>query len=96
MAIIWLNLAGFMLFNVICYSIIPYFVQRSGATLLNISNVTTIIWSMLSDILLFGEKFYPLYVVAFTLELTGVVIFSLRRPRSQDDEQAIKDAIQLT
>ena len=65
--------------------------------MLNISNVTTIIWSMLSDIFFFGEKFYPLYVLAFALELTGVIVFSLRRPTyKEDDDQAAKDAIQLT
>lgn len=46
------NLVFFGLINLVCYSLIPHFVQRSGATMLNISNVTTVIWSMLSDMLL--------------------------------------------
>lgn len=74
------NLGLFALFNFLCYSIIPFFVQRSGATLLNISNVTTVIWSMLFDILVFDKKFQVLYVVAFILEITGVIIFSSERP----------------
>jgi Solute carrier family 35 len=48
---------GFVLFNFFGYSIIPFFVKWYGATLLNISNLTTIIWSMLSDILLFDRPF---------------------------------------
>lgn len=48
---------GFVLVNFICYTIIPFFVRRSGATLLNISNLTSIIWSMISDIFLFHYKF---------------------------------------
>ena len=35
---------------------------------------------MLVDIVFFGDKFYPLYLVAFGLELTGVIIFSLQKP----------------
>ena len=48
---------GFVATNFIGYTVIPFFVRRSGATLLNISNLTTIIWSMLSDIFLFGRPF---------------------------------------
>jgi hypothetical protein len=48
---------GFVTFNFFGYSIIPFFVKWYGATLLNISNLTTIIWSMLSDICLFGRPF---------------------------------------
>ena len=48
---------GFMAFNFFGYNIVPWFIKRYGATLFNISNLTTIIWSMLSDILLFGRPF---------------------------------------
>ena len=77
--LLW-NTIGFSSFNFMCYSIIPFFVQRSGATLLNISNVTTVIWSMLADILIFGKDFHLAYVIAFALEITGVVIFSAEKP----------------
>ena len=83
--LIW-NLVGFSMFNFVCYSFIPYFVQRSGATLLNVSNVTTVIWSMLADILLFRKPFYFLNVIAFILELTGIVIFSLQKPVKKQNE----------
>jgi drug/metabolite transporter (DMT)-like permease len=77
--LLW-NMVGFMLCNFLIYSIIPYFIQRSGATLLNISNVTTVIWGMLSDIIFFGKPFYILYCVAFCFEITGVIIFSMEKP----------------
>lgn len=67
---------GFILLNITCYTTIPLFVQRSGATLLNVSNVTTVVWSMMSDIFLFKGLFYPLYVLAFILEIIGIVIYS--------------------
>mmetsp|Transcript_31125 Transcript_31125/g.38439 ORF Transcript_31125/g.38439 Transcript_31125/m.38439 type:complete len:96 (+) Transcript_31125:856-1143(+) len=75
------------LVNFFCYSIIPFYVARSGATLLNLSNVTTIIWSMLFDILLFGSPFYPLCLLGFSVELVAIVVFSLREPTKPGQEQ---------
>jgi hypothetical protein len=69
--------------NFFTYTIIPFYVTRSGATLLNLSNVTTIIWSMLSDILLFQGQFYPLCLAAFALEIVGIVIFSTVKPKKK-------------
>ena len=70
----------FSLFSFLAYVVLPFYIRRSGALLLNISNVTTVIWSMLSDIFIFGSKFYPLYVVAFSLEMVGIIIFSMEEP----------------
>ena len=67
--------------NSVTYTIIPYYVTKSGATLLNLSNVTTIIWSMLVDIFLYGRPFYPLSLCAFTIEIVGIVVFSLKEPK---------------
>lgn len=75
-----MNYLGMALVNLFTYSIIPFYVARSGATLLNLSNVTTIIWSMLFDIILFESPFYPLCLLGFTVELVAIVIFSLREP----------------
>jgi len=47
-------------FNFLGYTIIPWFIKRYGATLFNISNLTSILWSMLSDICLFGRPFVRL------------------------------------
>jgi hypothetical protein len=35
---------------------------------------------MLSDILLFSGKFYPLCLVAFSIEITGIALFSSKEP----------------
>lgn len=48
-----MNYLGMAFVNFFTYTIIPFYVARSGATLLNLSNVTTIIWSMLFDIMLY-------------------------------------------
>ena len=66
--------------NFVTYTIIPFYVSRSGATLLNLSDVTTIIWSMLFDIVLYNEQFYPLALLAFVIEVGGILIYSLKKP----------------
>ena len=76
-----------MAINLLVYTLIPTYVRRSGATLFNISNVTTVIWSMLSDILIFNGKFYPLYLCAFTLEMMGVVLFTLQKPITKEERE---------
>ena len=67
---------GMAAVNFCVYSIIPFYITRSGATLLNLSNVTTVLWSMLFDTVLFGGKIYWLYAVAFAIEITAIIIYS--------------------
>lgn len=74
------NYLGMAAVNFLVYTIIPFFISRSGATLLNLSNMTTIIWSMLFDIVLFGSSFYPLCLVGFTVELAAIILFSTKEP----------------
>ena len=75
-----MNYIGMSAVNLIVYTTIPFYIARSGATLLNLSDTTTIIWSMLFDILLYESEFYPLALVAFIIELSGIVIFSVNKP----------------
>ena len=35
---------------------------------------------MIADIFIFDKPFYPLYVLAFCLEMTGVVLYSREKP----------------
>ena len=90
-----LNFFGMAAVNFVTYTIIPFYVTRSGATLLNLSNVTTIIWSMLSDIMLFQGQFYPLCLAAFALEIVGIVIFSTVKPVKKVVEQPIVNELSV-
>ena len=89
MELIILSFIGFAVINVIAYTIIPFYIRRSGATLLNISNVTTIIWSMISDIFLFNSKFYLMYVGAFVMDLIGILIYSIHAPIKKADSDEL-------
>ena len=78
-----MNYIGMALVNFVTYTIIPFYITRSGATLLNLSNVTTIVWSMLFDIVLYGSSFYPVCLLAFVIELIAIIIFSTREPEKK-------------
>ena len=60
----------------VVYTTIPFYVAKSGATLLNLSDTTTIIWSMLFDYLLYAQPFRWLPLIAFVIEVIGIVIFN--------------------
>ena len=85
------NLLGYASTNFVVFSCIPLFIKRSGATLMNISNVTTVIWSLLSDVYIFNLPFYWLYVLAFMLEIVGVTIFSLQEPLDRFTQCKVDD-----
>ncbi len=50
------NYLGLAAVEFAVYSTIPFYVSRSGATLLQLSDTTTIVWSMLFDCLLYNSK----------------------------------------
>jgi hypothetical protein len=69
----------------VVYSVIPFYVARSGATLLNLSDTTTIIWSMLCDCLLYNSPFRWLPPLAFAFEVAGIIAFSMKKPEKPCD-----------
>ena len=86
-----MNYIGMALVNLVTYTIIPFYITRSGATLLNLSNVTTIIWSMLFDIVLYNSSFYPICLLAFVIELVAIIIFSTKEPEKKLVEEEKKE-----
>ena len=85
-----MNYIGMALVNFVTYTIIPFYITRSGATLLNLSNVTTIVWSMLFDIVLYNSSFYPICLLAFIIELVAIIVFSTREPKKKLDTDTMK------
>jgi solute carrier family 35 protein F1/2 len=90
------NLLLFAGVNFLSYSTIPLYIAKCGATLFNLSNVTTVLWGMLCDIVLFQKDFYWLYTLAFALEMVGVLLFSSREPaRSRPPQgQSIQEIVE--
>ena len=71
---------GFCIMNFSTYSLVPVFIQRSGAALLSISNLTTVGWSMMADIFLFGKDFRLSYMLAFSIEMMAIIVYCLKEP----------------
>ena len=86
-----MNYIGMALVSFVTYTIIPFYITRSGATLLSLSNMTTIIWSMLFDIVLYESSFYPLCLLAFIIELVAIIVFSTKEPKKNLEDDAAKD-----
>ena len=70
------NYLGMAVINFCVYTIIPFYITRSGATLLNLSNVTTVLWSMLFDTMLFDGKVYWMNALAFVIEIAAIILYS--------------------
>ena len=73
------------------YSLVPFFIKRASATLLNISNLTTAVWSMIIDMALFGESFKWLYIVAFLFETFAILLYSKKQAIQREYRDEIGD-----
>lgn len=71
---------GFALVNFVLYNFIPYFINRAGATLMNIGNLTASVYSMIFDIFLFNGEFKWFYLLGFVFQILAIIIFSLKDP----------------
>ncbi|CAH8437005.1 unnamed protein product [Dicrocoelium dendriticum] len=61
-------------------------IKRTTAAFLNLSLLTSDVYGLGAGIWLFGTKFHYLFFIAFSIIITGVIIFSLRRPEEATKE----------
>ncbi|KAI5664783.1 hypothetical protein M9H77_24106 [Catharanthus roseus] len=79
-----LAFAGYATASVAFYSLVPFVLQLSGATLFNLSILTSDMWAVVIRIFFYKQKVDWLYYVAFALVVVGLVIYS----RSEKDPAA--------
>ena len=89
---------------VVNYILIGLFVAKVGATPYNIVSLSTVLWSMLADVFVFGKPFVSppspspsqkyLCVVGFACITAGVVLFHIRKPIVKRASPA-RDAVSL-
>ncbi|CAN1228304.1 Solute carrier family 35 member F1 [Linum perenne] len=72
-----LAVAGFTVAIFSFYSITPYVLKWSGATLFNLSILTSDMWAVLIRIFFYGQKVDWLYFLAFVLVATGLITYSI-------------------
>ncbi|XP_076884893.1 uncharacterized protein LOC143534245 [Bidens hawaiensis] len=83
--------AGFAAAMFLFYSGVPVLLKISGSTMLNLSLLTSDMWSVLIRILVYPEKVDWIYFVAFAAVALGLVVYSLfdkevDEPRGDDVE----------
>lgn len=74
---IWAYMIGFSCCLFLMYIGVPLFLQRSNATVLNLSFLTSDFWSILVATQLFHASLHMLYFVAFTLIIAGLICYNL-------------------
>ncbi|OEL18213.1 Solute carrier family 35 member F1 [Dichanthelium oligosanthes] len=79
--------AGFSVAIFIFYTITPFVLKMSGATLFNLSLLTSDMWAVAIRVLFYRQQINWLYYLAFTIVAIGLVIYSLNE-NSSDYETA--------
>uniref|UniRef100_A0A6A7G545 Solute carrier family 35 member F1-like n=1 Tax=Hirondellea gigas TaxID=1518452 RepID=A0A6A7G545_9CRUS len=72
---IWLDLMGFTLAMFVLYSVIPHLLNRSNATVMNLSFLMVDFWAVLASHFLFYNPFHWLRYVAFAVCIVSLMIF---------------------
>lgn len=73
-------MAGFVGCLFAMYSLTAAFLQRSDATVFNLSLLTSDVWAILASIALFNDGIQPLYFVAFGVIIAGVFLYNTSAP----------------
>ncbi|CAN1171150.1 Solute carrier family 35 member F1 [Linum perenne] len=73
-----LAIAGYAISTFFSYSVTPYVLEFSGATMLNLSLLTSDMWAVLIRISFYHQKVDGLYFVAFAVVIVGLVIYSTK------------------
>ncbi|KAL7597147.1 hypothetical protein Lser_V15G29403 [Lactuca serriola] len=83
--------AGFAAAMFLFYSGVPILLKISGSTMLNLSLLTSDMWSVLIRIFLYHEKVDWMYFLAFAAVAVGLVVYSAfdkEEDKSHGDEEA--------
>ncbi|AQK86256.1 Solute carrier family 35 member F1 [Zea mays] len=79
--------AGFAVAIFVFYTVAPFVLKMSGATLFNLSLLTSDMWAVAIRVLFYQQEINRLYYLAFAVVAIGLIIYSLN-DRSSDDETA--------
>ncbi|CAG9324363.1 unnamed protein product [Blepharisma stoltei] len=77
--------AGFAICLASMYSISPYYFVKYGATMYNLSLLTSLLYGVIFGVLLFHEGMSWFYIISFTLVLCGIVIYN--KPKAKEVEK---------
>uniref|UniRef100_A0A803MQG2 Uncharacterized protein n=1 Tax=Chenopodium quinoa TaxID=63459 RepID=A0A803MQG2_CHEQI len=75
--------AGFAVGTCLFYSLLPLILKLSGATLFNLSILTSDMWAVIIRILFYHEEVNWLYYVSFAIVVMGLVIYCKTENKSE-------------
>ncbi|XP_062180367.1 uncharacterized protein LOC133884818 isoform X2 [Phragmites australis] len=84
--------AGFAVAIFMFYTITPFVLKMSGATLFNLSLLTSDMWAVAIRVLFYHQQINWLYYLAFTVVAIGLIIYSLYESSSDDEIAASTEA----
>lgn len=70
------------------YSLVPILLQISGSTMLNLSLLTSDMWSIVIRVAAYNEKVDWLYYLAFAAVIIGLIIYSVGEKEDEDQRRA--------
>ena len=79
--IIILLILGYVLLMISYYILVPFMLQYSSAVFMNLSLLTSDVWSVLAGKLLFKIQLHWLYFISFFLTITGAICYQLTNHR---------------
>lgn len=88
-----LAFAGFAFAGFLFYTFVPFLLKMSGATLFNLSLLTSDMWAVVIRIFFYKQEVDWLYYVAFGLVGIGLVVYS-KTEKALDSAPAIGDGSQ--
>ncbi|XP_059176992.1 solute carrier family 35 member F2-like [Physella acuta] len=74
-ALLWL---GFCIFLFLIYTCMSIVIEKTSATVTNISVLTADFYALLFGIFIFGYTFHFLYLISFMVVIVGVAVYSFR------------------
>ncbi|WVZ98767.1 hypothetical protein U9M48_044158 [Paspalum notatum var. saurae] len=84
--------AGFAVAIFVFYTITPFVLKMSGATLFNLSLLTSDMWAVAIRVLFYHQMINWLYYIAFTVVAIGLIIYSMNESSSDDETAASTEA----
>ncbi|KAH9619342.1 hypothetical protein KSS87_003809 [Heliosperma pusillum] len=80
-----LGFAGYATATLLFYTLVPFLLKLSGATLFNLSALTSDMWAVLIRILFYHEEVGRLYYVSFAIVAVGLVIYSISEKNTTEE-----------
>ncbi|RVX11713.1 Solute carrier family 35 member F2 [Vitis vinifera] len=71
-----LAFVGFALSNFLFYTLVPFLLKISGATMFNLSALTSDMWAVVIRIFFYRQKVDWLYYLSFAVVAIGIIIYS--------------------